>query len=73
VEGDHFVRKQPWNPAHSFRRGWMARTRELKPYLRSMGGWTQTEFGAPTEEWLKADIIEQHRTSKSFNNGGLKA
>lgn len=61
VEGDHFVRKQPWTSALGFKRGWMARTPELRPYLRSMGGWTQEEFGAPTEDWLRTEIVDGHR------------
>lgn len=61
VEGNHFVRQQPWHAAHGFRRGWMVRTPQLKPYLRSMGGWTQEEFGAPTEDWLRADITDHYR------------
>lgn len=69
VEGNHFVRNMPWNAAHGFRRGWTARTPELRPYLRSMGGWTQQEFGAPTEEWLRTDIVDQHRTNRHFNGG----
>jgi len=64
VEGDHFVRKQPWTSALGFKRGWMARTTELRPYLRSMGGWTQKEFGAPTEDWLRTDIEERHRGNR---------
>jgi len=72
VDGNHFVRKQPWNAAHGFRRGWTARIPELRPYVRSFGGWTREEFGAPTEEWLKQDIEDLHRTNRHFN-GGLKA
>lgn len=70
VESDHFVRKQPWNAALGFRRGWLARVPELRPYVRSMGGWTQQEFGAPDEEWLRQDIAELHRARV---NGGLRA
>lgn len=70
VESNHFVRKQPWNAALGFRRGWVAYGPQLKPYLRSMGGWTQTEFGAPTEEWLRADIEDQHTT---IRQGGMRA
>ena len=72
VDSDHFIRKQPWNAASSFRRGWVGRMPELRPYLRSMGGWTQEQFGAPTEDWLRTDIEDQHRTNRHFN-GGLKA
>lgn len=61
VESDHFVRKQPWNAALAFRRAWYVRKKELAPYLRSMGGWTQAEFGAPTEEWLRQEIADGNR------------
>jgi hypothetical protein len=71
VESDHFVRKMAWNAALAFRRGWTAHANELRPYLRSMGGWTQQEFGAPTEEWLRADIQDTHRNRNYI--GGLKA
>lgn len=63
VESNHFIRKQEWGAAHGFRRGWMSRTRELKPYLRSMGGWTLDTFGAPTEDWLREDIVDSNRRS----------
>jgi len=71
VESNHFVRKQPWSAALGFRRGWIAYGPQLKPYLRSMGGWTQEQFGAPTEEWLRTDIEDKHRSNQP--NGGLKA
>jgi hypothetical protein len=60
VEGDHFVRKIAWNAALGFQRGWNARIPELRPYVRSFGGWTQQQLGAPTVEWLRQDIIEAH-------------
>lgn len=60
VEGKHFVRGQPWNAADGFRRGWTARLRELKPYVRSFGGWTREQLGEPTEEWLRQDIADEH-------------
>lgn len=70
VESNHFVRNQPWNAALGFRRGWLGRMPELKHYYRSMGGWTQQEFGAPTEEWLRTDIQDGHR---DIRNGGMRA
>ncbi len=71
VDANHFVRKQPWNAAHGFRRGWTPRIRELAPYLRSMGGWTQETFGAPTEDWLRETIIDSNR--RAPNPVGIKA
>lgn len=69
VEGNHFVRKQPWNAAHGFRRGWIARIPELRPYVRSLGGWTKEELGEPTDDWLRGDIVDQHRANRSFSGG----
>jgi hypothetical protein len=69
-ECGHFLRKQPWAASTGFRRGWEGRTLELQPYLRSMGGWTQEEFGAPTEDWLRTDIEDRHRNLYTV---GLKA
>ena len=60
VESKHFVRDQPWNEAHGFRRGWNCRLKELQPYVRCYGGWTEEQFGAPTETWLRTDIVDQH-------------
>jgi hypothetical protein len=70
TEANHFVRKQPWLSAHGFRRGWMIRLPEIRPYVRSMGGWTQEELGAPTEEWLNTEIEDQHRYNRV---GGIRA
>lgn len=71
VEADHFVRKQPWSAALGFRRGWNARVPELRPYVRSTAGWTYEQFGAPTEEWLRDEIVDRHRGNRQ--TGGLKA
>lgn len=74
VEGNHFVRQQPWNHALGFRKGWNAHHRELLPYVRSYGGWTQERFGVPTEEWLREDIVERHSVNRQhFNTDGLRA
>lgn len=67
---NHFVRKQNWDAATQFRRGWEGRKQELLPYFRSMGGWTQQEFGAPTEDWLRTDIEDGHR---DVRDRGLRA
>jgi len=72
VEGDHFTRKQRWGAAHAFRRGWDRGPRgSLEPFLRSMSGWTQERFGAPTQEWLAAIIPDPHPMRPE--NVGLKA
>jgi hypothetical protein len=71
AESNHFVRKQEWSHAHGFRRGWLAHARQLEPYLRSMGGWTEERFGRPTEDWLLQDITDQH--SRAPDPEDLKA
>lgn len=60
VEASHFIRNQPWNAALGFRRGWTAHMRDLRPYVRSYGGWTRDELGEPTEEWLRQEIADRH-------------
>jgi hypothetical protein len=37
----------------TFWAGWTAKIEIVKPYVRSMSGWTRELLGAPTEEWLK--------------------
>lgn len=56
VEGNHFARQQKWNAASGFRKGWARVQGSLRPFLRSMSGWTMEHFGAPNYDWLKADI-----------------
>jgi hypothetical protein len=56
VEDMHFKRGVRWTAAHGFRRGWDRQIVGLKPFLRSMSGWTKQIFGEPTREWLDADI-----------------
>jgi hypothetical protein len=60
VEADHFVRHQRWNAAPGFVRGWRRQEHILKPYVRSMSGWTQEAFGAPTFTWLVEAIEDRH-------------
>lgn len=70
IEDKHFVRGEPWSAATGFKRGWVPRLPELRPYVRSFGGWTREELGAPTEDWLRTDIEDVHR---NIRNVGLKA
>lgn len=48
----HVRRKASWGAAKAFRNGWIHHAEELKPYVRSMSGWTREVFGAPTPEWI---------------------
>jgi len=52
VEGGHFRRRQRWAACHGFRPAWERHAGELRPYLRSMSGWTRELFGAPGPGWL---------------------
>ena len=58
---NHFLRKTPWGACDGFKRAWEMRLPILRPYVRSFGGWTKEQFGAPTEEWLWTDIEDNHR------------
>lgn len=40
-------------PYAVFRKGWVFHEKYIKPYVRSMCGWTKELLGEPTEEWLK--------------------
>jgi len=60
VEGGHITRKMRWNAAHGFQRGWNSRWDTLRPYVRSMSGWTRENLGYPTGGWLKSDIPDAH-------------
>lgn len=61
AESKHFVRGVEWEAVTGFMRSWFLHTQELKPYLRTFGGWTLERFGAPTVEWLRAEIEDKHR------------
>ena len=43
----HVVRAQPWPAGVTFRRGWERHKEEIKPFVRSMSGWTAEMFGLP--------------------------
>lgn len=52
-EGAHFYAPdKPWETAGSFHKGWEKHMDQIKPYVRSMSGWTKIRLGAPTAEWL---------------------
>lgn len=42
--------KQSYN---HFQKGWEKRGEEIKPYVRSMSGWTKGFLGYPTKEWIE--------------------
>ena len=49
----HVVRGQPWPAGVTFRRGWERHKEEIKPFVRSMSGWTAEQFGRPSVETLR--------------------
>lgn len=71
VEAEHFVRHQRWNAAPGFLRGWHRREAQLAPFVRSMSGWTQEKFGAPTFVWLTEQTPDPHPMRPE--TGGMKA
>lgn len=42
-----------WKHHENYRVGWNRIQDELRPVIRSMGGWTQEMFGQPTLHWIK--------------------
>lgn len=51
-EGEHFDKSGLWKDAKIYREIWLADAHELRPFTRSMSGWTLKLFGEPTEKWL---------------------
>lgn len=50
----HFTGRTPWESVTDYRRAFQAALPEIGGRVRSMGGWTQDLFGAPTREWIDA-------------------
>ncbi len=52
-EGGHYDRPagELWREAGNYRRGWEEHADEIRPYVRSLGGWTAELLGRPPEEW----------------------
>ena len=44
--------KNGFKPYDDFQKGWIKKEAEIKPYVRSMSGWTKEFLGEPTKEWL---------------------
>jgi predicted SAM-dependent methyltransferase len=55
----NYFRKQRWTAVTAFTRAWQARHPEMKPYARSMSGWTAELLGQPDEEWLRCSQESQ--------------
>lgn len=52
VEAGHYNEDGPWNEAVKHRKAWRDQFDKLKPYVRSMSGWTAEQLGTPDKEWL---------------------
>lgn len=57
-EAGHFKRQREWDEALGFRAAWRPRINELRPFVRSMSGWTLEQFGFPDAAWLNAAAPE---------------
>lgn len=73
IEGEHFARGQRWNAAPGFRKGWARVQGALRPFVRSMSGWTMEHFGLPDAEWLAATIPDQFPMTGLHDHSGVKA
>ena len=73
TDAQHFKRKIPWTSANAFRRGWLAHARELRPFVKSMSGWTKNLLGPPTLEWLLSEIPDPHPPTRQRRNYSSRA
>ncbi len=73
AEGRHFVREQLWHEADGFRKGWARVQGSLRPFVRSMSGWTKEHFGFPDPAWLVADIADPYPMKGLHDHSGVKA
>lgn len=48
----HYFDSEPWGDAAICKPFWLAHLDEMKPYVRSIGGWTRELLSYPTKEWL---------------------
>ena len=49
----HFNIKREWPDCMSYRKAWQKRAVELRPFVRSVSGWTKKTLGEPTKGWLE--------------------
>jgi hypothetical protein len=48
----HYFSNKEWIDVQRYRSGWPAHHKEIAPFVRSMSGWTRSQLGEPTTEWL---------------------
>lgn len=46
--------KSGTTPYSYFQKGWVVKLSEIKPYTKSMSGWTREILGYPTKEWIES-------------------
>lgn len=82
-EHGHVARKQPWTQSHMFMNGWKHRKDEIRPFVKSMSGWTRAVFGEPTRDWINLhgtaepcetilSILNQNRHEMATSDGELE-
>jgi hypothetical protein len=55
AESGHYNAKGPWKEAERHHKAWEGHIPNLKPFVRSMSGWTMRLLGGrPDEAWLRA-------------------
>jgi len=59
--GGHYNEKHEWHKAEMYHRGWKKHLLEIKPFVRSMSGWTKEILGEPTRAWL-TEPVPRRRT-----------
>jgi hypothetical protein len=50
-----------WREALVYRQAWLDVIPKLRPFVRSMSGWTREQFGEPTREWLDETVLEEQQ------------
>lgn len=73
IEGEHFARGQRWNAAPAFQRGWDHVRGKLRPFVRSMSGWTRDTFGVADAEWLRSEIPDPSPMRGFHDHTGVTA
>lgn len=51
TEEAHFFNPKPWTEVPAYKKGFIEDV-SIKPFIRSMSGWTQEYFGGPSTVWL---------------------
>lgn len=48
----HYYNAVPWHQAERYHDGWRGNLSRIRPYVRSMSGWTRDLLGEPDKAWL---------------------